>query len=170
MRRILRFLLPLLLVGAGVAIFMQLKSSGPEDMPAVVTERQWPVDAVRVEFRELRPTVRLYGRLESPAESRIRSALSTDVSASFALVGKAVGKGDVLLSMRVDGAAPYPPEASPPESDSRSSGDEGAIAVAPRNSGAPSIALSEKQMDTFGCWRTRKTWGRAARVTKIPEV
>ena len=89
MRKILRFLVPLLLVGAGVAIFMQLKSSGPEDMPAVVTERQWPVDAVRVEFRELRPTVRLYGRLESPAESRIRSALSTDVTASFALVGKA---------------------------------------------------------------------------------
>ncbi len=99
MRKILRFLVPILLVGAGVAIFMQLKSSGPEDMPAVVTERQWPVDAVRVEFRELRPTVRLYGRLESPAESRIRSALSTDVSASFALVGKAVGKGDVLLQL-----------------------------------------------------------------------
>ena len=99
MRKILRFLVPLLLVGAGVAIFMQLKSSGPEDMPAVVTERQWPVDAVRVEFRELRPTVRLYGRLESPAESKIRSALSTDVSASFALVGKAVGKGDVLLQL-----------------------------------------------------------------------
>ena len=99
MRKILRFLVPLLLVGAGVAIFMQLKSSGPEDMPAVVTERQWPVDAVRVEFRELRPTVRLYGRLESPAESKIRSALSTDVSASFALVGKAVAKGDVLLQL-----------------------------------------------------------------------
>ena len=99
MRRILRFLLPLLLVGGGVAVFLQLKSSGPEDMPAVITERQWPVDAVRVEFRELRPTVRLYGRLESPAESRIRSALSTDVSASFALVGKAVGKEDLLLQL-----------------------------------------------------------------------
>ena len=50
----------------------------------------------------------------------------------------------------MDGAAPYPPDDSPPESDSRSSGDEGAIAVAPRNSGAPSIALSEKQIEGVG--------------------
>ena len=49
MRKILRFLLPLLLVGAGVAVFMQLKSSGPEDVPTMVTERRWPVEAVRVQ-------------------------------------------------------------------------------------------------------------------------
>ena len=99
MRRTFRFLLPLLLVGAGVALFMQLKSSGPQDAPTVVTERRWPVEAVRVQFRELRPTVRLYGRVESPTESRIRSALSTDVRSSFALVGQAVSQGDVLLQL-----------------------------------------------------------------------
>ena len=99
MRRTFRFLLPLLLVGAGVALFMQLKSSGPEDVPTVVTERRWPVEAVRVQFRELRPTVRLYGRVESPTESRIRSALSADVRSSFALVGQAVSQGDVLLQL-----------------------------------------------------------------------
>ena len=99
MRKILRFLLPLLLVGAGVAVFMQLKSSGPEDVPTMVTERRWPVEAVRVQFREMRPTVRLYGRVESPTESRIRSALSTDVSASFALVGQAVRQEEVLLQL-----------------------------------------------------------------------
>jgi len=99
MRRTFRFLLPLLLVGAGVALFMQLKSSGPQDAPTVVTERRWPVEAVRVQFRELRPTVRLYGRVESPTESRIRSALSTDVRSSFALVGQAVSQDDVLLQL-----------------------------------------------------------------------
>jgi len=99
MRRTFRFLLPLLLVGAGVALFMQLKSSGPEDAPTVVTERRWPVEAVRVQFRELRPTVRLYGRVESPTESRIRSALSADVRSSFALVGQAVSQDDVLLQL-----------------------------------------------------------------------
>jgi len=99
MRRTFRFLLPLLLVGAGVALFMQLKSSGPEDAPTVVTERRWPVEAVRVQFRELRPTVRLYGRVESPTESRIRSALSADVRSSFVLVGQAVSQGDVLLQL-----------------------------------------------------------------------
>ncbi|MBT3429726.1 MAG: efflux RND transporter periplasmic adaptor subunit, partial [Proteobacteria bacterium] len=99
MRKIFRFLLPLLLVGAGVVLFMQLKSSGPEEVPTVVTERRWPVEAVRVQFKELRPTVRLYGRVESPTESRIRSALSTDVGASFALVGQAVRQGEVLLQL-----------------------------------------------------------------------
>ena len=99
MRRTFRFLLPMLLVGAGVALFMQLKSSGPQDAPTVVTERRWPVEAVRVQFRELRPTVRLYGRVESPTESRIRSALSTDIRSSFALVGQAVSQGDVLLQL-----------------------------------------------------------------------
>ena len=99
MRRTFRFLLPLLLVGAGVALFIQLKSSGPQDAPTVVTERRWPVEAVRVQFRELRPTVRLYGRVESPTESRIRSALSTDIRSSFALVGQAVSQGDVLLQL-----------------------------------------------------------------------
>lgn len=99
MTRIFRFVLPLFFLGVGVVVFIQLKSSGPEDRPASPVERSWPVEAATVEFKELAPTVRLYGRIESPRESRLRAALAADVVSSSVLVGQAVKQGQSLIQL-----------------------------------------------------------------------
>jgi hypothetical protein len=99
MSRILRFILPITLLGVGVAVFLALTSSRPVDQPLNPTERSWPVEAVTVQRQPLAPTVRLYGRIESPHESRVRCALSTDVQEVWALVGQNVSKGEQLLRL-----------------------------------------------------------------------
>jgi len=82
-----------------MAVFLALKSSGPIVQPVVAVERNWPVEAVTVNFRQLAPTIRLYGRIESPRESRVRSALSSDVQKLEVLVGQSVSKGEELLRL-----------------------------------------------------------------------
>ena len=88
-----------MLLGAGVAVFLALTSSRPVDQPLDPAERSWPVEAVTVQRQPLAPTVRLYGRIESPHESRVRCALSTDVQEVWALVGQNVSKGEQLLRL-----------------------------------------------------------------------
>ena len=99
MSRLFRFLLPFVLLGAGTLAFLQLKSSGPTDQAAAPSERNWPVEAVSLELRSLAPTVRLYGRIESPRESSLRAALSADVITSSVLVGQLVEKDQLLLQL-----------------------------------------------------------------------
>ena len=88
-----------MLLGVGIAVFLTLKSSRPVDQPLNPTERSWPVEAVTIQRQPLGPTVRLYGRIESPHESRVRCALSTDVQEVWALVGQNVSKGEKLLRL-----------------------------------------------------------------------
>ena len=99
MSRILRFILPIKILGVGIAVFLALKSSRPVDQPLNPTERSWPVEAITVQRQPLGPTVRLYGRIESPHESQVRCALSTDVQQVWALVGQNVSKGEKLLRL-----------------------------------------------------------------------
>ena len=47
----------------------------------------------------MRPTLRLFGRIESPHESHLRSALNADVLTSSVRVGDAVKKGQTLLQL-----------------------------------------------------------------------
>ena len=99
MARLFRFLLPFALLGIGAFAFVQLKSSGPQDQAASPAERSWPVEAATVEFKQLAPTVRLYGRIESPRESRLRAALTADVLTSSVLIGQSVTKGQSLMQL-----------------------------------------------------------------------
>ena len=99
MGRVIRFILPFILLAAGIFIFLELRSSGPEDEAATRTERSWPVEAVSVALKDLRPTLRLFGRIESSRESHLRSALNADVLTSSIRVGDAVKKGQTLLQL-----------------------------------------------------------------------
>lgn len=99
MGRVIRFVLPFVLLAAGIFIFLELRSSGPEDEAATRSERSWPVEAVSVALKDLRPTLRLFGRIESPRESHLRSALNADVLTSSIRVGDAVKKGQTLLQL-----------------------------------------------------------------------
>ena len=88
MKTILRILLPVIVVALGVAGFALLKSNAPVDPPLEPTARVWSVTAVSVEYKHLSPTLRLYGRVESPRETRLRSAVPADVKELTALSGR----------------------------------------------------------------------------------
>ena len=99
MKTILRILLPVIVVALGVAGFTLLKSNAPVDPPLEPTARVWSVTAVSVEYKHLSPTLRLYGRVESPRETRLRSAVTADVKELTALSGRVVSKGELLLRL-----------------------------------------------------------------------
>ena len=99
MKTILRILLPVIVVALGVAGFALLKSNAPVDPPLEPSARVWSVTAVSVEYKHLSPTLRLYGRVESPRETRLRSAVPADVKELTALSGRVVSKGELLLRL-----------------------------------------------------------------------
>jgi len=99
MKTILRILLPVIVVALGVAGFALLKSNAPVDPPLEPSARVWSVTAVSVEYKHLSPTLRLYGRVESPRETRLRSAVPADVMELTALSGRVVSKGELLLRL-----------------------------------------------------------------------
>ena len=99
MKTVLRILLPVIVVAVGVAGFALLKSSAPVDHPLEPSARVWSVAGVAVEYKHLSPTLRLYGRVESPRETRLRSAVPADVKELTALSGSVVTKGELLLRL-----------------------------------------------------------------------
>ena len=99
MKMVLRIILPVIVVALGFGGFALLKSSAPVDRPLEPSARVWSVAAVPVEYKHLSPTLRLYGRVESPRETRLRSAVSADVKELTVLSGSVVSEGELLLRL-----------------------------------------------------------------------
>ena len=78
MRRLFKFSLPVLLLGGSVVVFLWLKASQVPDQPIEAIEKTWTVTTVSAQRQSLSPTVRLYGRSESPHESHRRAAAATE--------------------------------------------------------------------------------------------
>ena len=66
MKPILKILVPVLILSAGVGAFTILRATKPEQPAAQVQERVWRVEVMEVQPRTLTPELTLYGRLESP--------------------------------------------------------------------------------------------------------
>ncbi|KAA3619193.1 MAG: biotin/lipoyl-binding protein, partial [Proteobacteria bacterium] len=101
MKRILKFLLPLAVLGAGIALFASLKTSRPEPVAVDPPEKQWTVATAIVERRDIHPRIRLYGRVESPVQSVLRAALEAEVVAVNVREGDLVQENDLLLELDV---------------------------------------------------------------------
>ena len=99
MRRLLKFSLPILLLGGSLVVFLWLEASQVPDQPIEAIEKTWTVTTVSAQRQSLSPTVRLYGRIESPHESHRRAAISADVQQVPVLVGTTVAPGDLLVRL-----------------------------------------------------------------------
>ena len=101
--RVLRFLLPLLILGAAAWGYQQVRSSGSEGPAQAPPSATVPlVSADPVRFVRAVPNIRLYGTVETPALGSLTSAVEADVLAVHALKGDRVEKGTLLV--RLDGA------------------------------------------------------------------
>lgn len=99
--RRLRFLLPVLVLAAGVGVFAYLVGTKPELAPSAARERVWPVAATTVEVATLQPDLLLYGEIVAGREVEMRALVSgqvVEVGPGF-VDGGVVRKGDLLVAI-----------------------------------------------------------------------
>jgi len=95
--RILRWMLPLLILAAGVAAFDALRASRPTPAPLASEEKAWIVAVQAVAPATASPELTLYGRVDSPRIANLSAAVSADVREVHVLAGEEVGAGEVLV-------------------------------------------------------------------------
>ena len=99
LRNARRLLIPLLLILATVVliwIFGVLKPTPPESQ---AEERTWPIRTETLESAARAPQLRLLGRVETPFQSTLTSAVTADVKAIPVLEGSPVRTGDVMVQL-----------------------------------------------------------------------
>ncbi len=94
-----RILLPIIIVLIAVATFVGLKQSKPAKMVVQKPEKVWRVNTVAVNFQQLSPEITLYGRIETPRKSTLKSALAADVVSISVLEGSEVELGQSLIKL-----------------------------------------------------------------------
>ena len=104
MKKILKFILPLLILGIGFGGFRYMKASKPKQAPIKIEEQTWVVAIKPVRLRVLSPTITLYGRVESPRAATLRTPtlspnISTLITKVAVLEGKNVKKGQILIAL-----------------------------------------------------------------------
>jgi HlyD family secretion protein len=97
--RILRFLIPVLIVGAGAAGAVTLFKTRPIAEPLATQEKVWSVDVTEVQRTTEQPELTLYARVESPRSARLSSAVTADVVGVHVREGSIVEKGTLLVKL-----------------------------------------------------------------------
>ena len=98
-RTVLRWLLPVVILGVAAAVTALLISTRPEVPAEPAQEQAWPVTTVDVEIAAHRPVLRLQGFLESPATATLTAAVNADVTAVPIREGDAAAAGDALVRL-----------------------------------------------------------------------
>jgi len=94
-----RILLPIVIVLVAIATFIGLKQSKPAKTVIQKPEKVWRVNTVPVNFQKISPEITLYGRIETPRKSTLKSALAADVVSISVLEGSEVEQGQSLLQL-----------------------------------------------------------------------
>ena len=97
--KIIKFILPILILVAGVGAYFHFKSS-KQERPRIEKTTHLPVVAAKlVERQSVAPTIQIYGRVESPALSVLTAAIDADVQSVSVLEGDRVEKEQQLIQL-----------------------------------------------------------------------
>lgn len=99
MKRLIKFVLPALILAVGIAVFQYLKDTRPERQPAEIRERVWRVEAETVEPRRLSPRLELYGSVETPDLLRAAASAPARVARVLVREGERVAAGQLLVEL-----------------------------------------------------------------------
>lgn len=102
MKLLLKVLLPLVILGVGIALTAYLVATKPVIEPEAVKERVWTVAAIPIEFKGQSVDLNLFGSLKAVRDVELRSLVGgevIEVSDNFR-EGALLNKGDLLV--RVD--------------------------------------------------------------------
>lgn len=94
-----RVVLPLVIIAIAIAAFIALKQSKPEKVVIEKPEKIWQVNTVAVNIEQIAPEITVYGRVETPRKSLLKSALVADVLSVNILEGSLVEAGQVLMML-----------------------------------------------------------------------
>lgn len=97
--RLIKWILPVVVLAGAGFIFVQLKASKPELPPITPQERSWTVLATPAIPQPLSPQIELYAEIESPRQVTLRAALAADVEAVEVLEGSRFKQGDILIRL-----------------------------------------------------------------------
>ncbi|TGO03294.1 hypothetical protein PN36_09470 [Candidatus Thiomargarita nelsonii] len=104
MKKIIRLLIPLLILAIGFGGFWYMKKTKAKNDPIKIEEQVWVVSVVSIKPSVLSPTLTLYGRVESPRTATLRAPTqSLNINAKVikvpVLEGETVKKGERLISL-----------------------------------------------------------------------
>lgn len=96
-----KFILPLAIIGGGVAGYAMLKASKPAPRKPQVVEKVWPADAVTAVASAVTPKLSLYGKTVSSRQVDIRALVSGKIIevGDGLKEGALVKKGEMLLKI-----------------------------------------------------------------------
>ena len=99
LKKISKFLLPVVVLSIAVGSFQYLKANKPERKPPQLREKVWQVETITATKQSLAPLVRLYGRVESRNLVRAGAAQKSIVTRVLVKDGDRVTTGDILLEL-----------------------------------------------------------------------
>jgi len=91
--------LPWLILAMAIAAAAGLIATKPKSQPVVASERAWLVDTQPAIAGSYRPTVTLYGRIESLWSSQLTAGVAADVVEVAVIDGDRVEAGDLLVRL-----------------------------------------------------------------------
>ncbi len=97
MKKLLSFLLPILIIAVALGLFRFLKATKPSQPPPEIQERVWRVAVEPVNPQALAPELLLYGVVETPDLLQLTASANAWVERVAVRDGERVVKGDVLI-------------------------------------------------------------------------
>jgi HlyD family secretion protein len=98
-KRLIKFLLPVLILAVGAGVFLYLKQTRPASPPAEIRERIWRVEAETVVPRRLSPGLELYGSVQTPDLLRAAASAPARVLRVLVREGDRVAAGQLLAEL-----------------------------------------------------------------------
>ena len=97
--RIIKFLLPIIVLALGVGVFLHFKSTKAQPTPIKAVIKAPVVAAQRIEISAAAPNLTIFGQVEAPSNSVLSAAITSEVTEVLALEGMAVENGQVLIHL-----------------------------------------------------------------------
>jgi multidrug efflux pump subunit AcrA (membrane-fusion protein) len=97
--KLLKLLLPLLILSLGIAVFNTLRATRPEQPTAQIKERVWRVEVEPVDLQILAPQLVLYGRVETPDLLKAAAPRPARVATVAVREGGRVRAGGLLVRL-----------------------------------------------------------------------
>ncbi len=97
--RLIKIILPILVIGAGVGVFRHFHATQVEPDPIQSRLRPPVVAAMTVRLQSLAPELTLFGRIEAPNKSVLSAGIAADVVEVTVREGNFVPAGDIVVRL-----------------------------------------------------------------------
>jgi HlyD family secretion protein len=86
-----------LILSGAIVILFALISTSPDEISEPRKEKAWVVDVINAKSANLRPTLEIFGKVQSPQDAELSSAIEAVIVEMKVREGDSVAAGDILL-------------------------------------------------------------------------